>query len=88
MFSRPGKKLSNLGGTSLSVAKGVVNDQTTPFATLRDVPPSVASTRLYGAGDTFTPSAILPIRAKTRGSIESDINRTEPSARPKLAQPG
>jgi len=32
--------LISLGGTSLSVAKGVVSSPATPFATLRDVPPS------------------------------------------------
>ncbi len=32
--------LDVLGGTSLSAAKGVVHNQATPFAALRDVPPS------------------------------------------------
>ncbi len=31
--------MANLGGTSLSAAKGVGNDRTTPFAALRGVPP-------------------------------------------------
>jgi hypothetical protein len=35
-------RLSGLGGTSLSAAKGVVEGRTTPFAALRDVPPNAS----------------------------------------------
>ena len=35
-----------MGGTSLSGAKGVADQETTPFAPLRDVPPFMEYVRL------------------------------------------